>query len=122
MSWSRLVGITAAAVALGLGGCSGSSDDISSASPTATPSPTAFPDEPECDEAAVKEALPSGSTKMQMFTCAPLTSGYWAAATINPGPKTYFLMANNGKWEQTDSPCGQNLPGMTDQIMDYCKS
>ena len=118
MSWLRIVG--GAAFAAALTGCA-SGGPVESLS-TPTTSPTAFPAQPVCDVASVKAALPATSTEMQMFTCAPLSNGYWAAATINPGPTTYFLIDNSGRWEQTDSPCGRNLPGMTDQIMDYCKS
>lgn len=107
-----------AGVAVGLlviAGCASQSTDATQATPTA------FPKEPACTEKAVLAALPDGDT-MQMMTCAPLVSGYWAAATVTPGPKTYFLKADGASWKQTESPCGQNLPDMTDQIMDYCKS
>lgn len=115
----RLLALVLTAVMLGACSSTGTSPSPSS---SATTTPTSFPQQPACTETAIKSALPASAERIEFMTCAPLPIGYWAAATVSPGPTVYFLQAEGDRWrtEDRDQVCGQQMDGLTEQILDYC--
>ena len=59
---------------------------------------------------------------MGKYQCALASPAMWAAASVKPGPRVFFLQTTSGAWKVStaDKICGNPRASLPKEIMAFC--